>query len=147
MNTSVNAGWLAGMVPERLAVRGLTVDVQAPDTVSVGSPSPIAVTIHNRLPLPVVFTLPTSRLWGWLVDTMPEADSRGFEPPAVERRFGLDRGQRRTFVATWDGRVRKRGDDGDVWQDARGTHTITGYLAAKHWCERGLYGESTVDVV
>lgn len=144
---SVEVGWLAGMLPERLAVRGLAVDVQVPDTISLGSPSPFTVVVYNRLPVPVEITLPTSRLWGWSVDDVPEADSRGYEPPSVERSFAFNRGQQRTFTATWDGRIRERGTDGDVWRNARGKHTITGYLAVENWRERGLYSEKSVDVV
>ncbi|WP_049903931.1 hypothetical protein [Halococcus agarilyticus] len=139
--------WLATLVPEWVARRGLAITVRAPERIVVGDRQPIVVSVRNRLPVPVAFSLPTGRLWGWAVDGVPEADRRGFEPPAANRRLALSRGERRVFSAEWDGRFRESGTSGDIWRAAPGEYTLTGYLAFDRWDERGLYAERTVTVV
>jgi len=131
--------WVASLVPESVALRALAVELRAPDAVALGEPTTFYVVVRNRLPVPIAVTLPTPKLWGWLVDDAPEGDERGYEPPDAERTVAFGSRERRTFTATWDGRVRRSGRDGDVWDDRRGTHDLTGYLAAEEWERRGLY--------
>ena len=156
---SDSASWTAGLVPEAVALWGLSVDVRGPDALALGEPSRFLVAVENRLPVAVSITLPTSKLWGWQVDGVPEADDRGYEPPETSRTVAFARGERKVFSATWDGRVRRsgsRGDDpvegrdgrsdgGNVWVDCEGRCQFTGYLAADRWEKRGLYDQ--IDVV
>ncbi|WP_227353531.1 DUF4399 domain-containing protein [Haladaptatus salinisoli] len=122
-------GWFAGLVPNAVALRCLSVELRAPREVVVGEPARFLVRVRNRAPLPVSVRLPTSRLWGWEVDGIPEADERGFEPPATPRRVAFRRRGIRQFEGRWDGRVRRAGRDGDVWEATPGEHTLTAYLA------------------
>lgn len=139
--------WFAGLVPQSLAARALSVTVRGPDTVNVGEPARFVVSARNRLPVAVRFTHPTSRVWGWLVDGVPEADERGLEPPEETRTTVLGGGERLTFHATWDGRIRRRGVDGDQWVARPGTVDFTGYFAVSDWRSRGAYDDFSVQVV
>lgn len=140
-------GWLRKVIPERLALRALAVEINVPDRITVGHPEPIRVTVRNRLPFPLAISTPTSRLWGWEVDAVPEADRRGFSAPDTGRAVSFNLSERRVFKATWDGRFCERSGDDTVWRDAPGRHTVTGYLAVKDWRRRGLYDEQEIVVV
>lgn len=139
--------WLAGLVPDPVALRALAVEVRGPDTVTVGEPARFVVTVRNRLPATVSVTLPTPQVWGWCVDDAPEADERGFEPPEATRPVTFGRRERREFAAVWDGRIRRSDTDGNVWVARSGTHQFTGYFAAEKWEQRGLYDRHEVRVV
>lgn len=140
-------GWLAEVVPDRVAVRALSVAVRGPETVTVGEPARFLVSVRNRLPATVSLTLPSSRLWGWRVDDAPEADERNYEAPETARTVTFGGSERRVFEATWDGRVRRSGGDSDVWVPHEGPATFTGYLAVEDWERRGLYDRLSVEVV
>ena len=141
-----SGSWLAGVVPDAVALRGLSVEVRGPETVRLGEPARFWVSVRNRLPVAVSVTLPTSRLWGWQVDGVPEADERGYEPPETGRTVRFARGERKAFTTTWDGRVRQASDEGDVWVDREGPRRFTGYFAVEGWEERGLYDRIEVVV-
>jgi hypothetical protein len=143
---SESASWVAGVVPEAVARRGLSVEVRGPETVTLGEPARFYVAITNRLPVAVSVTLPTTRLWGWQIDGVPEADERGYEAPETSRTVAFARGGRKVFSTEWDGRVRRTGDSGDVWVDCEGRSRFTGYLAVEGWEDRGLYDEMDVFV-
>ncbi|WP_135852384.1 hypothetical protein [Halorussus salinus] len=142
-----STAWFAGLVPESLAIRALSVEVHGPDTVTVGEPARFVVAVRNRLPVAVRLTHPTSRVWGWRVDDVPEADERGLEPPEQTRTTVLGGGERRTFEAEWDGRIRRRSDAGDQWVARPGTVEFTGYLDVSGWRARDAYDKLSVKVV
>lgn len=142
-----DGGWLARVVPDAVAVRALSVEVRGPETVTVGESARFLVVVSNRLPVAVRVELPTSRLWGWRVAGVPEADERGYEAPDTPRTVTFGRGGYRVFKATWDGRIRRAGESGDRWTPREGTVSFTGYLAAEGWERRGLYDERSVEVV
>lgn len=141
-----DSGWTAGLVPDAVALRGLSVEVRGPDRVTLGEPARFRVGIRNRLPMSASVTLPTSRLWGWRVDDVPEADERGYDAPETNRTVVFARGERKVFEATWDGRIRRSDTGGNVWVDREGTCEFTGYLAADGWERRGLYDRTEVVV-
>ncbi|WP_135830252.1 hypothetical protein [Halorussus halobius] len=140
------SSWTAGLVPDAVVLRGLSVEVRGPDRMALGEPTRFRIAIRNRLPLPVSVTLPTSRLWGWQVDGVPEADERGYDAPDANRTVVFARGERKVFEAAWDGRIRRSSVDGDVWTDQEGPCEFTGYLAADDWERRGLYDRTEVVV-
>lgn len=121
--------WASRAIPRRLALRALAVDLRAPARVTPGEPVRFQVSIRNRLPVAVSVELPTSRVWGWAVDGVPEADERGFEPPDEPRTMTFGRRERRVFEGHWDGTVRRSGAEGDVWVPVPGTHTLSAFLA------------------
>lgn len=139
--------WAAGLIPDAVALRALSVAVRGPDTVTLGEPTRFVVVVKNRFPASVAVTLPTARLWGWRVDDAPEADERGYEPPNAERTVAFARNERKVFEATWDGRVRRSTREGNVWVDREGVCQFTGYLAADGWERLGLYDRKAVEVV
>lgn len=124
-----SSSWLARFVPRRLALRALAVDLRAPARVTPGEPATFRVSIRNRLPLAVAVELPTSRMWGWAVDGVPEADERGYEPPAESRTVRFGGRERRVYEGRWDGTVRRAGPDGDVWEPLPGEHTLSAFLS------------------
>ncbi|WP_266078631.1 hypothetical protein [Haladaptatus caseinilyticus] len=121
--------WFAGLVPNAVALRCLSVELRAPRKIVVGESAAFVLRVRNRAPFPLSVRLPTSRLWGWDVDGIPDADERGFEPPKKPRRVAFRRHGVRQFEGTWDGQVRRGGTDGDEWQALTGEHTLTGYLS------------------
>lgn len=145
-SVSQSSGWLAGAIPDAVALRGLSVEIRGPETVTLGEPARFQVAVKNCLPMSVSVALPTSQLWGWQVDGVSEADERGYEPPDTGRTVAFARGERKAFSTTWDGRVRQSGDEGNVWVDREGTRQFTGYFAVEGWEERGLYDRMEVDV-
>ena len=144
---SDGGGWVAGLIPDVVALRSLSVVVRGPDTVTLGEPARFVVIVRNRFPAPVAVTLPSARLWGWRVNDAPEADERGYEPPNAERTVAFARNERKVFEAMWDGRVRRSTHEGNRWVTREGPCEFTGYLAAEGWERRGLYDRKTVEVV
>lgn len=122
--------FVAGLIPNAVARRCLSVELRAPREIVVGEPATFLLRIRNRAPIPVSVRLPTSRLWGWSVDGIPEADDRGYEPPETPRTVAFRSREIRQFSGTWDGQIRRAGESGNVWQPEPGTHTLTAYLAA-----------------
>lgn len=123
--------FFAGLVPDPVALRCLSVELRAPREIVVGEPTTFLLRIRNRLPAPVSVRLPTSRLWGWAVDGIPEADERGFEPPETSRTVAFRTRETKQFEGAWDGHIRRAGIDGDVWRPEAGTHTLSVHLATE----------------
>ncbi|WP_435155237.1 hypothetical protein [Haladaptatus sp. DFWS20] len=128
--TDGGGGWFAGLVPNAVALRSLSVELRAPREIVVGEPATFALRVRNRAPFPLSVRLPTSRLWGWDVDGIPDADERRFEPPETPRRVAFRRRGVRQFEGTWDGQIRDSGTSGDEWRPEPGEHILTGYLAS-----------------
>ncbi|WP_423744046.1 hypothetical protein V5735_13795 (plasmid) [Haladaptatus sp. SPP-AMP-3] len=122
-------GFVAGLVPNSVALRCLSVELRAPREIVVGEPARFMFRVENRFPIPLSVRLPTSKLWGWSVNGIPEADERGFEPPETPRTVAFRRQGVRLFEGTWDGQIRRAGDDGDVWRPIPGTQTLSAFLA------------------
>lgn len=140
-----NGAWISGLVPQRLGLAALTVEVRAPETIHLGEPTAFQVVIRNRVPFPVVVSTATSRLWGWAVDGIDEGDNRGFTPPATQRQVKFGGRERKVFRGTWDGRICEERNNEPVWVDAPGDHTLTGYLAVDDAENHGL--SAAVDVL
>ncbi|MFB6156170.1 MAG: hypothetical protein ABEJ22_09760 [Haloferacaceae archaeon] len=140
-------GWFDRLVPSALAIAALSVEIRAPEAIPLGEPRTFYVVVRNRLPVPVTVSTPTSRLWGWEVDGIREADRRSFSPPETERRVRFAGFERKAFEASWDGRICEESASGTVWTDAPGTHSLTGYVAVENWEDRGLVAETEVRVV
>ena len=124
-------GWLDSLIPQPLLERSLAVSVRAPETIVAGRPARIEFRVSNRLPIPVKITLPTSRLWGWRVDGIDEADRRAIDPPDEPRTLAFAHLETRTFATSWDGLIRRPGEDGDRWEPATGERTLEAYLATE----------------
>lgn len=134
------------LVPSVLAHAALTVELQAPATIRLGEQTTFVVVVRNRVPIPITVTTPTSRLWGWKVDGVPEADRRSFAPPATGRTVRFGGLERKEFQATWDGRICEEKHGETVWTDAPGTHTLAGYLAVEGGKRNDLSAELEVTV-
>lgn len=140
------SSWLASLVPRRIALWALRVHLRAPTRVVPGEPVQFQVSIRNRLPIAIAVKLPSSRLWGWAIDGVPEADERGFEPPAEPRTVRFGGRERRVFEGRWDGMMRRPGPDGDIWEPIPGSHTLSAYLAVTKPESSGVIDSSSVTV-
>jgi hypothetical protein len=135
-NRNVLTEALGKLVPQSVARRALTIDVEVGHTTyEVGDDVSFRVTFRNRLPLPVVVQTPDRRLWGWTVDGELEAsDESRFADPGRETpgSFAFRGGERRVVSRTWHGRFRRVGD-GDAptrWVDVEpGRHELGVFLA------------------
>ena len=139
-------GWFDRLVPQFLAAAALSVSVRAPEAIRLGDPTSFYVVVRNRSPIPGTVSTPTSRLWGWEVDGIHEADTRSFSPPETGRSVRFGGFERKVFQATWDGRICEEHGGETVWSDATGTHTLRGYLAVENWERKGLFAETEVTV-
>lgn len=140
-------GWGAAIIPEWLARRAISLRLDAPDVFPVGRRTPFRFIVRNRAPVGVALTLPTSRIWGWAVDGVPEAGVGRFDPPEGDRSFRLGPREQRTFTGRWDGRIRTHDDEGDVWAPASGSCELTAHLAVSDWERHGLSASTTVSAV
>jgi hypothetical protein len=127
-----SGGFFAGLIPNRVALRCLSVELRAPREIVVGEPGKFLVRVKNRAPVPLSVRLPAAKLWGWSVNGIPEADERGFEPPDTPRTVSFRRQGVRQFEGRWDGQVRRSEIDGDVWEPKPGAHTLTAFLATDY---------------
>lgn len=144
--TARTGSWFDSLVPEWLGLAALRVSIHAPERIRLGEPQWFYVVARNRLPVPVTVSTPISRLWGWEVDGIEEADRRTFSPPETGRSVRFGGLERKVFEGTWDGRICERDTDGQVWTDQLGTHTLKGYFAVDDWAERSLFDEFEVTV-
>lgn len=135
------------LVPSVVARAALTAELRAPETIRLGEPTTFYVVVRNRIPIPLSVSTPTSRLWGWAIDGVPEADRRAFSPPATGRIVRFGGLERKVFEATWDGRICEKRNEKTVWTDATGERTLTGYLAVAERSRDGLTAETTVTVI
>lgn len=140
--------WSSKLLPDPIVYRSLAVTLTAPETVRIGTPTTFTLQVRNRLPIAVSLPLPTSRVWGWTVDDLDEADERGYSPPAQPRTISLSsRGERR-FEWSWDGTIRRMRDESkDEWVPAMGTHAITAYVAISDWEPQNAFDRANVTVV
>lgn len=140
--------WLARFVPQSVVRQGLSVRLNAPATVRVGTATEFRAHLRNRLPVPVAVTLPTARLWGWTVAGEPEADERAYDPPRAERRETFAPFETKRVSWSWDGTVRRtRPNGGDVWEPLSGAQTVRAYLSVADPEASGLTAEASVRVV
>jgi hypothetical protein len=148
-NRNVLTEALGKLVPQSVARRALTIDVEVGHTAyEVGDDVPFRVTFRNRLPLPIVVQTPDRRLWGWTVDGELEAsDESRFADPGREtpRSFTFRGGERRVVSRTWHGRFRRVGDDEPTrWVDVEpGRHELGVFLAY----DGGARATATFEVV
>lgn len=142
--------WVSKILPDTIVYRSLDVSLTAPDTVQVGEPTMFTFRVRNRLPIPVSLSLPTSRVWGWMVDELEEADERGYAPPTHSRTISISSRGNQLFEWTWDGMTRHVRDERDgrnEWVPATGSHTVTAYIALSEWKKKGAFGRASVTVV
>ena len=138
------AGFVGSRVPTRVAARALSCSLDLPSEVRVGQPTPFRFHVKNRAPIGVTLDLPTARYWGWTVDGVPEAGVGRFEPPGESVTVAFGPRERRTFTARWDGQLRQRKGECDVWTAVPGTRELTAYVALADWRERGAFATGEV---
>ncbi|MFP4590634.1 MAG: hypothetical protein ACLFMX_01940 [Halobacteriales archaeon] len=116
-------------VPQHLAQRALSVAVSVdPEVAAVDEPVEVAVTLRNRLPLPVALTTAGGRLWGWSVDGAVSARAGPRRVAGGPRTLELDARERRTLRRTWRGRIRQPGPPRRWEPVAPGEHEVVGFV-------------------
>jgi hypothetical protein len=142
-----SSAWSRRLVPNWLRHRAISVSIETPETeYTVGDHVPFQVTMKNALPVPITVATRSPLLWTWAVDGAREAvriDTR--DPPAEERGFAFDRGERTRFRKRWDGMFQV--DDHEWERAAPGEYTIGAGLNVDDAAEKGLYSETTVTLV
>lgn len=141
-----STAWSDRLLPQALARRAVSLRLSVPRTeFAPGERVPFAVTMKNRLPVPVTVETRSPVLWVWTVDGHTEASHvLGRDPPDRAGRFRFDRGERKRFRKVWSGlfRVSER-----EWEDAAaGEHTIAARVNVADAEAAGLADETTVRI-
>jgi len=134
------------LLPTWLCYRALSITVTTPRTeYPAGTPVPFTVTMKNSLPVPVTIHTNSPVLWMWDISGVSEASHVSLRtPPEESGAFVFDRGERKQFHKQWDQlfRVSER-----EWEPADpGTYTIGAGLNVSDADQKGLYGETTVQI-
>jgi hypothetical protein len=142
-----SSAWSRRLMPNRLRQWAISVSIETPDSeYRVGEHVPFQVTMKNALPIPVTLATRSPLLWTWEVDGAREAvqfDDR--EPPAEERGFAFDRGERKRFRKRWDGMFQIAESE---WERATpGEYTISAGINVDDAVGKGLYSETTVELL
>lgn len=135
------------LVPLWLRFRAISVEVSTPHSeYPVDAGVPFSITMKNSMPFPI--TIPTSSplLWTWDVDDVQEASHVQLrDPPAEERGFRFDRGERKRFTRRWQQKFRVSNSE---WESAAlGKYTIGAGINIENADKKGLYDETTIRIV
>lgn len=118
------------LVPGRLARWALTVTVETDEQVyTSGESVEIRIDVSNRLPLPIIVPIVGNRIWGWAVDGLVDATDEPLYVPDTTRSFRLRARETRTFVRTWDGRIKRHGVPTRWVEASSGDHEIAAFVA------------------
>ena len=129
---SVFSRGLDALIPASVARRALTVSVETDGQVyDPGDPVEIRIDISNRLPLPITVRIEGARVWGWSVDGLVEATDEPIYVPDTARSLSLRARETRTFVRTWDGRIKRHGSPTRWVEAPSGEHEITAFVATE----------------
>jgi hypothetical protein len=143
MRSVDGTAWSRRLVPRWLRVRGLSVEVTAPDRVD-GPAVPFVVTMSNALPVPVAVETRSPRLWEWHVDGLPRASEVAAPVADESRTVRFDRGETKRFRRRWDRRFRVTETE---WEPAPpGEYAIGAGLNVDGAARHGLESETTVRV-
>ncbi|WP_255169559.1 hypothetical protein [Natrononativus amylolyticus] len=145
---SINStAWSRRLVPNRLRHRAISVSVSTPRSAyPVGTPVPFEVTMYNSMPFPIVIGTRSPVVWTWHVDGVEEASHVPLrDPPDEPQGFRFDRGERKRFRRRWSQSFRVSDSE---WEPATpGEHVIGVGLNVEDAAEKGLYAETTIEVV
>lgn len=146
--TSLNASALSDwLLPHRLRHRAIAVEISTPrEEYAVGEAVPFAVTMRNRLPVPVTIETASPLLWTWHVDGDEEASQvPQHDPPSTPGEFAFDRGERKEFRRRWSGLFRISETE---WEPASpGEYVVGAAINVTNAAACGLAAETTVRVV
>lgn len=135
------------LVPHRIRNWAISVSVDTPrDEFTTDEQISFAVTMKNKLPIPVTLPVRSPIPWIWEVDGLTEASRVEIRnPPDEERGFRFSRGERRTQYRQWDGMIRISRSE---WEPAEiGEHTIGAGINIDGAKDKGLYDETTINIV
>lgn len=135
------------LVPHRVRYWAISVNVATPrEEFTVGEYVPFALTMKNKLPIPITLPVRSPIPWNWEVDGLVEAshvDVRN--PPDESRGFRFGRGERKQYFRQWQGMFRISESE---WEPATaGKYTIGAGLNVDNARAKGLYDETTITLV
>lgn len=143
------SAWSDRLLPHSLRRRFVSVRVSTPRTeFERGQEIPFAVTMKNRLPIPVTIRTASPVLWAWSVDGLEEASHvRLRNPPDRTAKLYFGRGETKRFTKRWSQlfRVSDR-----KWQPAEpGEYTISARINTENEPSNssGLSDETTIEIV
>jgi hypothetical protein len=143
MRSVDGTAWSRRLLPRRLRLRALSVEVTAPDRVE-GPAVPFVVELSNALPVPVTVETRSPRLWRWHVDDLPRASRVAEAAGGESRAIRFDRGETKRIRRRWDRRVRVSETE---WEPAPpGEYTVGAGLNVAGAAEYGLEAETTVRI-
>lgn len=135
------------LVPYRLRYWAIAVEVATPrDEFSVDEYVPFAVTMKNKLPIPITLPVRSPIPWNWEVDGLVEASHVEVRnPPEETRGFRFGRGERKQHHRRWQGMFRVSESE---WEPAAsGEYTIGAGINIDDAAAKGLYDETTITLV
>jgi len=133
------------LTPRWLRHRALSVDISTPQTAyPAGTPVPITVRIHNRLPIPIAVETRSPLLWTWHVDGHRDASYVPESLPDEPGEYTFDRGERKRFDRRWTQTFKVSSSE---WEPADpGEYVIGAGIEVGGAAEKGLYDETTVRI-
>ena len=140
-------GWSRRLVPRRIRTGAISVSLTPRKTeYVVGEPVQFAVTMENRLPIPVTLATETPILWTWSVDGADEGSEIPLHDPPDERRgFVFERSERKQFLKTWNGLFQVSEHE---WErPATGTHRLRARVNTADPAADGLVAEAEITLV
>lgn len=135
------------LVPHRLRHWAIAVTVSTPrDEFTVGEDVPFAVTMKNKLPIPITLPVRSPIPWDWDVNGLVQASHVEVRnPPDEERGYRFGRGERKQHFRQWQGMFRVSESE---WEPATaGEYTIGAGINIDDAAKKGLYDETTVTLV
>lgn len=141
-----SSAWSRRLFPSGLRHWAISVSIETPQAeYRVGEYVPFRVTMKNALPIPVTIATRSPLLWTWEVDGVREANrAETRDPPAEQRGFAFQRGERKRFRKRWNGMFQITADE---WERAEpGEYTIGAGINVENAAEKGLYSETTVQL-
>lgn len=139
-------GFLGPRLPTGSSCRLLSCSLEVPAEITAGEPIPFFFRVKNRAPVSLTLACPSSRVWGWAVDGVPEAGAGRYDPPPAPATLAFGPRERRTFVGRWDGQFLETDGGRERWTAAPGTYALTAYVAVENSRARGVVAEADVTV-
>ena len=142
-----STAWTDRLLPHALRKRAVTFSLSTPrQEFEQGVKIPFAVSLRNRLPMPLTIRTNSPLLWTWEVNGHQFGSYLdAVNPPDEPSRLHLDRGERKQIRQTWSGlfRISKR-----EWEPAEpGEYTISAALNIENPKAANLADKITIEIL
>lgn len=135
------------IVPERIRNQALTISIQPMQSeLYPREPLSVEIRMENKLPIPVDIETRSPIAWKWAVNGWVDADRYSKVSPDQDSRYlSFDGNEQKRYSRTWHQLVRisKR-----EWAHVNpGTHELACWINVENPVQRGLYSETTVEIL